>query len=89
MDVKDNVFFGVNYELRNGLSLITGLHLGRVTTVDSRLGVEAGGSVAGLGLTTVPTVSTWRRGWFYTIGLDPRILSQLFRAGGATTLPDR
>ena len=77
-DISDNVFLGGTVLIQSSISLMAGVHWGRVTRLDPRSGLDVGSTFDG-STTAIPTVRRWRGDLFLGAGLDLRAAAQFLR----------
>jgi hypothetical protein len=84
-DIDDNVFVGGSLLVQGSLSLMAGLHMGKVTRLDPESGLEVGSAFDGAS-GEIPTERRWRGDLYLGIALDlraaARFLQTAFGAGG-------
>ena len=68
-DIPNNAIAGLSYSLGSMLYVIGGVHAARVLTLDANAGAEMGKPFENRAA-SVPTVKSWKTGWFWGIAVD-------------------
>ncbi len=83
-DVPNNAIVGVSYSVGSMLYLMGGVHAARVLSLDQRAGAAVGQPFGNRGA-TVPTVKSWKSGWFWGVTVDLQGAVGLLRAALSAT----
>lgn len=84
-DIPNNAIAGLSYSVGSMLYVIGGVHAARVLTLDANAGAELGKPFENRAA-SVPTVKSWKAGWFWGIAVDLQgAIGLLKTALGSTT----